>query len=145
MIPKEKVEAIVSKHNSIEKELSSGNIDPKKFAEKSKEYSELGNILKNAISYLNFSNEKRDLENIINDQNSDAEMTNLAKKELVELDKQNELNENKLKIFLLPKDLDDKKNAIVEIRAGTGGLEATLFCSDLFKMYEKVCSKKNGR
>ena len=142
MIPKEKVEAIVSKHNTIEKELSSGNIDPKKFAEKSKEYSELGNILKNAISYLNFSNEKRDLENIINDQNSDAEMTNLAKKELVELDKQNELNENKLKIFLLPKDLDDKKNAIVEIRAGTGGLEATLFCSDLFKMYEKVCSKK---
>ena len=142
MIPKEKVEAIVSKHNSIEKELSSGNIDPKKFAEKSKEYSELGNILKNAISYLNFSNEKRDLENIINDQNSDAEMANLAKKELVELDKQNELNENKLKIFLLPKDLDDKKNAIVEIRAGTGGLEATLFCSDLFKMYEKVCSKK---
>ena len=142
MIPKEKVEAIVSKHNSIDKELSSGNIDPKKFAEKSKEYSELGNILKNAISYLNFSNEKRDLENIINDQNSDAEMTNLAKKELVELDKQNELNENKLKIFLLPKDLDDKKNAIVEIRAGTGGLEATLFCSDLFKMYEKVCSKK---
>ena len=59
MIPKEKVEAIVSKHNSIEKELSSGNIDPKKFAEKSKEYSELGNILKNAISYLNFSNEKK--------------------------------------------------------------------------------------
>ena len=145
MIPKEKVEAIVSKHNSIEKELSSGNIDPKKFAEKSKEYSELGNILKNAISYLNFSNEKRDLENIINDQNSDAEMTNLAKKELVELDKQNELNENKLKIFLLPKDLDDKKNAIVEIRAGTGGLEATLFCSDLFKMYEKVCSKKKWK
>ena len=69
-------------------------------------------------------------------------MTNLAKKELVELDKQNELNENKLKIFLLPKDLDDKKNAILEIRAGTCGLEATLFCSDLFKMYEKVCSKK---
>ena len=50
-----------------------------------------------------------------------------------------------LKIFLLPKDLDDKKNAIVEIRAGTGGLEATLFCSDLFKMYERVCSKKSGK
>ena len=50
-----------------------------------------------------------------------------------------------LKIFLLPKDLDDNKNAIVEIRAGTGGLEATLFCSDLFKMYEKVCSKKKWK
>jgi peptide chain release factor 1 len=142
MIPKEKVEAIVSRHNSIEKELSSGNIDPKKFAEKSKEYSELGNILKNAKNYLNFNNEKTDLENIINDEKGDSEMINLAKKELIELNKQNEINENKLKVFLLPKDLDDKKNAIVEIRAGTGGLEATLFCSDLFKMYEKVCTKK---
>ena len=142
MIPTEKVEAIVSKHNSIEKELSSGNIDPKNFADKSKEYSELGIILKNAIGYLNFKNEKKDLENIINDEKSGSEMINLAKKELVELEKQNKIDENKLKIFLLPKDLDDKKNAIVEIRAGTGGLEATLFCSDLFKMYEKVCSKK---
>ena len=72
-------------------------------------------------------------------------MINLAKKELIQLDKQNTINENKLKIFLLPKDLDDKKNAIVEIRAGTGGLEATLFCSDLFKMYDKVCSKKKWK
>ena len=74
MIPKEKVEAIVSKHNSIEKELSSGSIDPKNFAEKSKEYSELGIILKNAYGYLNFMNEKKDLENIINDEKSDDEM-----------------------------------------------------------------------
>ena len=145
MIPKDKIEAIVSKHNSIEKELSSGKIDPKNFAEKSKEYAELGIILKNAISYLNYKNEKKDLENIINDEKSDNDMVNLAKKELNVLDRENEINENKLKIFLLPKDLDDKKNAIVEIRAGTGGLEATLFCSDLFKMYEKVCSKKKWK
>ena len=145
MIPAEKVEAIVSKHNSIEKELSSGNIDPKSFADKSKEYSELGIILKYAVGYLNFENEKKDLENIINDEKSDKDMINLAKKELIELEKQNKINENKLKVFLLPKDLDDKKNAIVEIRAGTGGLEATLFCSDLFKMYEKVCAKKKWK
>ena len=145
MIPKEKVEAIVSKHKSIEKELSSGDIEPQKFAEKSKEYSELGVVLKNANGYLNFNSEKKDLENIINDEKSDSEMVTLAKKELDELNKQHEINENKLKIFLLPKDLDDKKNAIVEIRAGTGGLEATLFCSDLFKMYEKVCSKKKWK
>jgi peptide chain release factor 1 len=136
MIPKEKVEAIVSKHKSIEKELSSGDIEPQKFAEKSKEYSELGVVLKNANGYLNFNSEKKDLENIINDEKSDSEIVTLEKKEL---------DENKLKIFLLPKDLDDKKNAIVEIRAGTGGLEATLFCSDLFKMYEKVCSKKKWK
>ena len=72
-------------------------------------------------------------------------MITLAKKEMQELSKKKNQNEHKLKIFLLPKDLDDKKNAIVEIRAGTGGLEATLFCSDLFKMYEKVCNKKNWK
>ena len=121
MIPKEKVEAIVSKHNSIEKELASGNIDPKSFAEKSKEYAELGVILKNAKGYLNFKNDKNDLENIINDEKSDSEMINLAKKELIDLDKQNEINENKLKIFLLPKDLDDKKNAIA-------GFHFEVFC-----------------
>ena len=145
MIPKEKVEAIVSKHNIIEKELSSGSLDSRKFAEKSKEYSELGTVLKSALSYLSYDNEKKDLENIINDDKSDEEMITLAKKEMQELSKKKNQTERKLKIFLLPKDLDDKKNAIVEIRAGTGGLEATLFCSDLFKMYEKVCSKKNWK
>ena len=145
MIPKDKVEAIVSKHKIIEKELSSGKIDPKTFAEKSKEYSELGSIIKSAKEYLNFNNDKKDLENIIGDNKNENEMIILAKKELEELNKKNSENENKLKIFLLPKDLDDKKNAIVEIRAGTGGLEATLFCSDLFKMYEKVCAKKKWK
>ncbi len=145
MIPKDKVEAIVSKHKIIEKELSSGKIDPKTFAEKSKEYSELGSIIKSAKEYLNFNNDKKDLENIIGDNKNENEMIILAKKELEELNKKNTENENKLKIFLLPKDLDDKKNAIVEIRAGTGGLEATLFCSDLFKMYEKVCAKKKWK
>ena len=142
MIPKDKVEAIVSKHDKIEKELSSGNIDTKTYARKSKEYSDLGNIIKEAREYLKHEEEKKDLEQILNDKNSDQEMTSLAEKELVILQRKKLEDENKLKIFLLPKDSDDNKNAIVEIRAGTGGLEATLFCSDLFKMYEKVCSKK---
>ena len=58
------------------------------------------------------------------------------------LKKENEKNEKKLKLFLLPKDEADKKDAIIEIRAGTGGLEASLFAADLFKMYEKVSHKK---
>ena len=68
-------------------------------------------------------------------------MIEMARKDLSEMDSKKKY-ENELKIFLLPKDEDDDKNAIVEIRAGTGGLEASLFCADLFKMYEKVCSKK---
>ena len=69
-------------------------------------------------------------------------MKELANSELVELNKKNQLNETKIKIFLLPKDEADSKNAIIEIRAGTGGLEASLFASDLFKMYEKISHKK---
>jgi peptide chain release factor 1 len=145
MIPIEKVQDIIAKHDNLEKELSSGDIDTKLFAKKSKEYSSLGNIISYAREFVKFDNEKRDLEQIIKDQNSDSEMIEMAEKDLEELKIKKKNYENKLKIFLLPKDEDDDKNAIVEIRAGTGGLEASLFCSDLFKMYEKVCSKKKWK
>ena len=69
-------------------------------------------------------------------------MKDLAKNELNDLNKKRLYDEKKLKLFLLPKDDADKKNAIIEIRAGTGGLEASLFAADLFKMYEKVSNKK---
>ena len=87
---------------------------------------------------------KKDLEKLIDDSNSDKEIKEMAQIELDQLIKNNESNEKKIKLFLLPKDDADSKNAIIEIRAGTGGLEASLFASDLFKMYEKVSHKKNG-
>ena len=145
MIPIEKVQEIIAKHDNLEKELSSGKIDVKLFAEKSKEYSSLGRIILIAREYVNFGDEKKDLEQIIQDKNNDLEMCEMAEKDLNELKIKEKNYENKLKFFLLPKDEDDDKNAIVEIRAGTGGLEASLFCADLFKMYEKVCSKKNWK
>ena len=145
MVPIDKVKEIVKKHSTLEKELSAGNIEPKLFAKKSKEYSNLGNIIEIARSYVSFQNEKKDLENMIQDKSNDAEIIDLAQKDLNALVKKKEKWENDLKIFLLPKDEDDDKNAIVEIRAGTGGLEASLFCADLFKMYEKVCSKKKWK
>ena len=145
MVPINKVKEIITKHNSLEKELSSGRIDPKLFAKKSKEYSNLEGIIKIARKYVNFENEKNDLLNMVQDKSNDREMIDLAEKDLDELIKKKEKYENDLKLFLLPKDEDDNKNAIVEIRAGTGGLEASLFCADLFKMYEKVCSKKKWK
>ena len=142
MIPIEKVKDIITKHEALEKDLSSGRIDPKQFAKKSKEYSNLGSIIFAAKEYINFENVKRDLVNMVQDKSNDQEIIDLAQKDLNDLMKKKEKNENDLKLFLLPKDDDDDKDAIVEIRAGTGGLEASLFCADLFKMYEKVCSKK---
>ncbi len=142
MIPVEKVREIISKHEVLEKELSSNKVDKKNFARFSKEYSDLNEILICAKEFLNFYETEKDLEKIINDSSSEEEMRELAKTELDELKKNKILNEKKLKLFLLPKDDADKKDAIIEIRAGTGGLEASLFASDLFKMYEKVSHKK---
>ena len=137
MVPIEKVKNIIVQHDTLEKELSSGSINPKLFAKKSKEYSRLGGIILTARKFLNFENEKNDLENMVQDKKNDQEMIDLAQKDLSDLLEKKEKYESELKLFLLPKDEDDDKNAIVEIRAGTGGLEASLFCSDLFKMYEK--------
>ena len=142
MIPSDKVKNIIDKYNSLEKELSSGDFDSKLFAKKSKEYSDLKNIIEVAKEYLNFEKSKKDLNNIINDKKNDKEIIDLAQNELESAEIKRNTYEKKLKIFLLPKDRDDEKNAIVEIRAGTGGLEATLFAADLFRMYEKVCAKK---
>ena len=142
MVPQKKVEELITKHSLLEKELSSGQIEKKQFAEKSKEYSDLNGIIEQAKQYSSFEKEKNELEKIINDPNSSNEFITMASNELEELKKQHEINEKKLKLFLLPKDEADRKNAILEIRAGTGGLEASLFASDLFKMYEKVSHKK---
>ena len=142
MIPIDKVIKILERHDSLEKELSTGKVDPKSLAKKSKEYSDLKKMVSQAKQYIEFEKNKEDLNNIIKDKKNDKEMVSLAEKELKDVEENREKNEKILKIFLLPKDKDDEKNTIVEIRAGTGGLEATLFVSDLFRMYEKVCTKK---
>ena len=142
MIPEKTIEELITRHSSLEKDLASGNVDKKLFAEKSKEYSDLNEIVNSAKKYASYKNDKIELEKILNDKNSDEELMKMAHTELSDLNSQFEKNEKKLKLFLLPKDEADKKNAIIEIRAGTGGLEASLFAGDLFKMYEKVCNKK---
>ena len=142
MIPLKTIEELILKHSTLESDLSSGNLDNKSFAEKSKEYSDVNEIILNAKKYLSFENEKKELEKILEDNASDKDLKNMAELELADLKSLHEINEKKLRLFLLPKDEADKKNAIIEIRAGTGGLEASLFASDLFKMYEKVSNKK---
>tara|TARA_B100000282_G_C31673613_1_gene463383 strand:+ start:6 stop:1079 length:1074 start_codon:yes stop_codon:yes gene_type:complete len=142
MLPQEKVQNLIDRHNKLENELSSGNIDKKKFAEISKEYSDLNEIIKHAKEYISYKKDTDDLKHIISDKNTDMEMKEFASAELESLKNKFFINEKKLKLYLLPKDLADSKNAIIEIRAGTGGLEASLFASDLYKMYEKVSQKK---
>ena len=142
MIPQKTIEELIKKHSNLENDLSSGKIDKKLFAEKSKEYADLNDIIDSAKKYISFDKDKSELEKIITEKNTDEELKKMAESELNNLNFNYKKIEKKLKLFLLPKDEADKKNAIIEIRAGTGGLEASLFASDLFKMYEKVSQKK---
>ena len=87
MVPIDKVKDIIKKYNALEKELSSGNVDPKLFAQKSKEYSSLGNIILTAKEYVNYENEKKDLLNMVQDQSNDQEIIDLAQKDLNDLNK----------------------------------------------------------
>ena len=134
MIPIKTVNDLIEKHSLLERELSSGEINKNSFAEKSKEYADLNEIIKIAKFYVSYEKNKKEIQTILEDKNSDLDMIKMAETELNDLKIQNEKNEKRLKLFLLPKDEADKKNAIIEIRAGTGGLEASLFASDLFNM-----------
>jgi peptide chain release factor 1 len=127
MIPLKTIEDLIIKHSSLEKDLSSGKLDKNLFAEKSKEYSDVNEVIENAKKYISYENNKKELEKILEDSSTDKELKDMAELELSDLKADHEINEKKLKLFLLPKDEADKKNAIIEIRAGTGGLEAIYF------------------
>ena len=95
MLPKEKVKNLIDKHLKLENELSSGEIDKKKYAEISKEYSDLSHIIKQAKEYLNYEKDFEDLNNIINDNKSDSEMKEFAINELENIKKNYQINEKK--------------------------------------------------
>ena len=103
MIPLKKAEELIQKHKNLENDLSSGNLDNKLFASKSKEYSNLNEIIGNVKKYLDFEKNKKDLEKIINDTSSDNEIREMAKIELDELTKNNDFNEKKNKIIFTSK------------------------------------------
>ena len=109
MIPLKTIEDLISKHSALEKELSTGDVDKKLFAEKSKEYSDLNDVINDAKKYFSHDVERKDLEKILDDPSSDNEFKEMAEIELKDLKLENQIIEKKLKLFLLPKDEADKK------------------------------------
>ena len=91
MIPLKTIEDLINKHSSLEKDLSSGELDKKLFAEKSKEYSDVNEIVGNAKDYISFQGEKEELEKILNDSSGDEELKKMAELELTELQNAEEL------------------------------------------------------
>ena len=138
MIPIDKVENIVSRFNELESILAKPDLKKDEFVSNSKEYSNLNEIISYAKNYLKVLEDLNSTKNILEDKSTDKEFYEMAEKELKDLKQQEEECVKRLKVFLLPKDEADEKNAIIEIRAGTGGMEAALFAADLFNMYQKV-------
>ena len=140
MLPINKVKEIIQRHKVLEESLSKTDIDKNTYVKNSKEYSSIGDIIEEVRDYIKFIENNESYQKILDDDSSDKELKEMAELEIEETkEKINEL-ETKIKIFMLPKDEADEKNAIIEIRAGTGGLEASLFASDLYGMYQKVAS-----
>jgi peptide chain release factor 1 len=109
------------------------------------EYAELGDIVAKVRTLRGVEQEQADLEAMLADKATDAEMRDLAEMELPDIAERIEQLQKDLQILLLPKDVADERNAILEIRAGTGGDEAALFAGDLFRMYERYAASKGWR
>jgi peptide chain release factor 1 len=138
----EKLENIIKQHQDLEKKIADpSSMDQKEFAELSKEYSDRGPVVALANEYLEAFNQVEDLEEMLND----PEMKEMAEVELEEIKAKLPEIEKNIKIALLPKDKADSKNAILEIRAGTGGEEAALFAGNLFRMYQRYSEKRGWK
>ncbi len=138
----EKMDKIVKQHTQLAQDMSSPDISSEQMTEKSKEYAELNPVVEAINNFKSKLNEKTDLESLISDGETDDEMKELAQLELDEIANDLPELENQIKLALIPKDKADEKNAILEVRAGTGGDEAALFANDLFTMYQRYAAKK---
>ena len=143
---KNNIDKIVVRQNEIENLLvNSSELKPSELADLSKELSEIKSITDLVNKKEHLVREILDLSEIINDKNADSDIKDIATKEFNSLKEDINNLETEIQFALLPKDKDDTRNVILEVRAGTGGDEAGLFASDLFSMYEKLSIKNKWK
>ena len=142
----EKLAAIKDRWVKVENDLGQPEVmqDMKRFAALNKEYKELGKIVNQYHIYVNILSNIDTNKQIISTE-KDEEFREMAKMELDILLEQRDLKEEEIRLMLIPKDPEDEKNAIVEIRAGTGGDEASLFAGDLYRMYLRFAERKGWK
>lgn len=142
----DKLEAIKTRWKEVEGLLSSPEAmaDMKRFAQLNKEYRDLTPIVEKYGEYKNLMDNIASTKQILNTE-KDEEMREMAKDELWELEEQQEPMEEEIRLMLIPKDPQDDKHAMVEIRGGAGGDEAAIFAGDLYRMYQKFCDNKGWK
>jgi peptide chain release factor 1 len=146
LIPEEKLNRLVARRDELAQLMSVGQGgDPQAFVRMSKEYAELAPVVERIEALQKLQAEIADLESMASDPASDADMRALAEEEHRAARARLPQLERALNLMLLPKDAADDKNAILEVRAGTGGEEAALFAADLFRMYQRYAAIRGWR
>src|SRR6202790_1667032 len=144
MLPEQKLDALLARHQMIESELAS-QVTPTSYVRLSREFPELGPVIEAIKAYRDVVDEIAGLEALLQDASTDAEMRALAAGEKPALEERRIVLEQQIRLALLPKDAMDDRNVILEIRAGTGGDEASLFAGNLFRMYERYAAKQGWK
>jgi peptide chain release factor 1 len=140
-LPETKLDTLLTRHAMVEAELSR-QIPPDQFVKLSREFAEIDPVVAKIKAYREVAAEVADLEALIADPKTDTAMREMADDERKALGDKRERIVGELRLALLPKDAMDERNVIVEIRAGTGGDEASLFAGDLFRMYERFAARQ---
>lgn len=137
----EKFLSVLAKHNELGAQLAEPGLSGEKFTKLSKEYAEISGVADAVREWQQALNEKKDLQGLLND----PDMKAMAQDELFALEKRLPELERSIQLQLIPKDAADEKNAILEVRAGTGGEEAALFAAVLFDMYKRYAALQGWR
>ena len=141
----EKLANVVNRHDEIQSLLSSPDISAEDLVRMNKEMSELTPVVEAIQNYNHAESNMNDAKAMMEDDSLDKEMRDMAEAEYYELKEKLPEMEKEIKILLLPKEQDDEKNAILEVRAGTGGDEAALFAAVLFEMYQRYSQKQGWK
>ena len=144
MLPDQKLEALIVRHATLESELAASQ-PAETFVKLSREFAELAPVVEAVKSYRAARRELEGVDSLIDDPATDPEMRSIAAAERPELEARRAALEQELRVALIPKDAMDDRNVILEIRAGTGGDEASLFAGDLFRMYERYAAKQGWK
>ena len=142
----DKLEAIYQRYQEIEQQMNDPQVtaDMKRYVKLSKDYKDLQPVVKAYHDYKALLATIAECRELL-DTEKDAELREMAKEELSESQSRKEAMEDEIRVMLIPADPSDSKNAVVEIRGGTGGDEACLFAGDLFRMYTRFCEKKKWK
>jgi peptide chain release factor 1 len=131
----ERLDSIVDRYDEIERALTQPDLNANELRRLSKEHAELEEIVISFRRYRELGDQLQGAKEMLNE--NDDEIRTMAKMEIAEIEREREVLTESLVLLMLPKDPNDARNVILEVRAGTGGDEAALFCSDLFRMYHR--------